>query len=68
MNRPIRTALAALAVSTALTGCVVYDPGPGYYAPRYAAPAYAYPSYGAVVVDRGYYGRGYYRGRRFERP
>lgn len=52
MIRRMRGVLATLTVAAALTGCVVYDPAPGYY----AAPAYPSYGYGAVVIDRGYYG------------
>ena len=67
MSTPMRSLLAIAAVSTALTGCVVYDPG---YGPYYAAPApaYAYPSYSYGPRYYGYYGPRHHHWRRFERP
>jgi hypothetical protein len=47
--------LTLLAVTAALAGCVVYDPGPGY-GYGYAAPppaVYGPPVYGSVVIGGG---------------
>ena len=59
----LRPLMALAALAAVLTGCVVYDPAPGYYAPGYA-PGYAYapPVYGGVVIGGGgWYGPHYHR-------
>jgi len=66
-------ALAALAISASLTGCVVapvparpvvVNPGPVYVAPApapvYVAPAYASPGVGWVWIQHPRYGWGWH--------
>jgi hypothetical protein len=64
----MKTLLAALAVSAALSGCVVapVEPGPVVYAAPApvvvaARPYYAYPRYGYAHPRYGYWHRGYWR-------
>jgi hypothetical protein len=60
-------AMALLALTATLAGCVVYEPGPGYgYGYAAPAPGYAYaapapavygpPVYGSVVIGGGWGG------------
>jgi hypothetical protein len=41
-TKTVRRGAAMLALGIALSGCIIYDPGPGYYGPGYGYP----PVYG----------------------